>query len=99
MFGGAKLNLATSAAASRARLYKWALPATPSLIAYSRTSGEMLSFGQSLVSVAGLKPRKKFHFDVVFNLQDLLNCTYVSGVLFAKIGLKDGGHFLHMSQR
>ena len=63
------------------------------------TVGDMLSFGQSLASAAGLKPRKKFHFDVVFNLQDLLNCTYVSGVLFAKIGLKDGGNFLHMSQR
>ena len=60
---------------------------------------KMLSLGQTLASAAGLRPRKKFHFEVVFNLQDLLNCTYVSGVLFAKIRLKEGGHFSHASQR
>ena len=59
----------------------------------------MLSLGQTLATAAGLRPRKKFHFDVVFQLQDLLNCTYVSGVLFAKTRLKDGGHFSYSSRR
>lgn len=59
----------------------------------------MLSLGQTLANAAGLRSRKKFHFEVVFKLQDLLNCTYVSGVLFAKIRLKEGGHFSHSSQR
>ena len=48
--------------------------------------------GQTLANAAGLRPRKKFHFKVVFKLQELLNCTYVSGVLFAKIRLKEGGY-------
>ena len=59
----------------------------------------MLSLGQTLASAAGLRPKKKFHFEVTFNLQDLLNCTYVSGVLFAKIRLKEGGHFSHASRQ
>lgn len=59
----------------------------------------MLSLGQTLANAAGLRPRKKFHFEVVFKLEELLNCTYVSGVLFAKIRLKDGGHFSYSSQR
>jgi hypothetical protein len=59
----------------------------------------MLSLGQTLASAAGLKSRKKFHFEVAFKLEDLSNCTYVSGVLFAKIRLKDGGHFSHSSRR
>ena len=59
----------------------------------------MLSIGQTLATAAGLRQRKKFLFDVTFNLQDLLNCTYVSGVLFVKIRLKDGGNFSYLSRR
>ena len=59
----------------------------------------MLSLGQTLANAAGLRPRKKFHFEVVFKLEELLNCTYVSGVLFAKIRLKEGGHFSYSSKR
>lgn len=64
-----------------------------------RPVGVMLSLGQTLANAAGLRPRKKFHFEVVFKLEELLNCTYVSGVLFAKIRLKEGGHFSYSSQR
>ena len=54
----------------------------------------------SLASAAGLtRPKKKFHFNVCFCLQDLLHCTYVTGVLFAKIKLKDGGNFIESSKR
>ena len=42
----------------------------------------------------GLK-KKKFHFDVTFTLQELLNCTYVTGQLFAKVRLKDGAFSTH----
>ena len=59
----------------------------------------MLSFGQTIANAAGLKSRKKLHFEVVFKLEDLSNCTYVSGVLFAKIRLKEGGHFSHSSRQ
>jgi len=46
----------------------------------------MLSLSQTL---AGLRSKKKFHFDVSFTLQDLVNCTYVTGVIFAKLRLKE----------
>ena len=53
----------------------------------------------SLATAAGLsKMKKKFHFDVVFSLEELLNCTYVTGVIFAKIRLKDGGTFSETSE-
>ena len=58
----------------------------------------MLSF-QTLASAAGLRTKKKFHFTTTFCLQDLVNCTYVTGLLFAKIRLKDGGSFSDFSPR
>lgn len=61
------------------------------------SSGGMWS---TLASAAGLtRPKKKFHFDVTFCLQDLRNCTYVSGLIFAKIRLKSGGSFSIHSDR
>ena len=54
---------------------------------------------QTLASAAGLRPRKKFHFDVRFQLEDLVNCTYLSGLLFVKLRLKDGGNFFMVSGR
>jgi len=59
-------------------------------------AGKMLSLSQTL---AGLRSKKKFHFDVSFTLQDLVNCTYVTGVIFAKLRLKDGGSFTEVSRR
>lgn len=53
----------------------------------------------SLSSLAGLRSKKKFHFDVSFSLQDLVNCTYVTGVIFTKLRLKDGGNFTEVSRR
>ncbi len=60
-----------------------------------------MSMLSSLASAAGLltRQKKKFHFDVTFCLQDLLNCTYVTGVLFAKLRLKDGGNYSEISRR
>lgn len=58
-------------------------------------AGKMLSLSQTL----GLRSKKKFHFDVSFTLQDLVNCTYVTGVIFAKLRLKDGGSFTEVSRR
>ena len=59
----------------------------------------MLGLGHTLATAAGLRTRKKFHFDVSFSLMDLINCTYISGVLFAKARLKDGGSFIEVSRR
>lgn len=53
----------------------------------------------SLATAAGLRPKKKFHFDVNFLLEELLNCTYLTGVIFAKIRLRDGGAFSAISNR
>ncbi len=60
-----------------------------------------MSVLSSLASAAGLltRQKKKFHFDVTFCLQDLLNCTYVTGVLFVKLRLKDGGSYSEISRR
>lgn len=58
---------------------------------------EMLS---SLATAAGLsRPKKKFHFDVQFILEELLNCTFLTGVIFVKIRLRDGGTFSVVSNR
>ena len=46
-----------------------------------------------------IKSKKKFCFDVIFTLQEIVGCTYVTGVLFAKIQLKDGGTFNGTSHR
>ena len=51
--------------------------------------------GKKMMLSLGLKTRKKFHFDVTFTLQELLNCTYVTGQLFAKVRLKDGAFNAH----
>lgn len=59
----------------------------------------MLKVGHTIASAAGLRTKKKFHFEVTFCLQDLLNCTYITGVLFAKIRLKDGGSYADISRR
>ena len=60
----------------------------------------MFNLSQTLASAAGLRGgRKKFHFDVSFSIQALLNCTYVTGVLFAKLRLKDGGSYVGASTR
>ena len=54
----------------------------------------------TLASAAGLaKAKKKFRFDVIFSLEDLKNSTFVSGVIFAKVRLKDGGNFSVISER
>lgn len=54
----------------------------------------------TLASAAGLaRPKKKFHFNVTFCLQDLRHCTYVSGLMFAKMRLKSGGSFIIHSDR
>lgn len=54
----------------------------------------------SLATAAGLtRQRKKFHFDVHFSLEELLNCTYLTGVIFAKIRLRDGGTYSVISDR
>ena len=68
-----------------------------------RSRGVMSSGGSmwsTLASAAGLaRPKKKFHFNVTFCLQDLRNCTYVSGLMFAKMRLKSGGSFTIHSDR
>ncbi len=54
----------------------------------------------SLATAAGLsRPKKKFRFDVSFILEDLINCTYVTGVIFAKVRLREGGTFSDVSRR
>ena len=64
----------------------------------------MLSFNNITSSIGAslpnpLRAKKKFHFDVTLTLQELVNCTFVSGVLFAKLQLKDGGSFNGTSHR
>lgn len=59
-----------------------------------------LNMLSSLASAAGLsRPKKKFHFEVSFSLEELLHCTYVAGVIFSKIRLRDGGSFSEISNR
>lgn len=54
----------------------------------------------SLATAAGLtRTKKKFHFDVNFLLEELLNCTYLTGAIFAKVRLRDGGTFSVISER
>lgn len=54
----------------------------------------------SLASAAGLsRPKKKFHFDVKIRLEELLNCTFLTGDIFAKIRLREGGTFSALSKR
>lgn len=54
----------------------------------------------SLATAAGLsRPKKKFHFDVKVQLEELLNCTFLSGDVFAKIRLREGGTFSAVSNR
>lgn len=55
------------------------------------------SIGASLPNP--LRSKKKYHFDVTLTLQELENCTFVSGVLYAKLQLKDGGTFNGSSHR
>lgn len=43
--------------------------------------------------------KKKFKFDVNFELNELSSVPFVSGVLFAKIRQLDGGHFNEVSSR
>ena len=43
--------------------------------------------------------KKKFQFEVQFNLQELSSVPFVSGVLFAKVRLIDGGQFTTQSTR
>ena len=64
-----------------------------------RNGAEKMNRFQTLASAAGLRTKKKFHFTTTFCLQDLVNCTYVTGLIFAKIRLKDGGSFMDFSKR
>lgn len=43
--------------------------------------------------------KKKFQFEVQFNLQELSSVPFVSGVLYAKVRLIDGGQFTRQSTR
>ena len=62
--------------------------------AFGKRSG-----AEKMISFPGLRTKKKFHFTTTFCLQNLVNCTYVSGLIFAKIRLKDGGSFSDFSHR
>lgn len=70
------------------------------LVAYTLAviaSSTMLS---SLATAAGLsRPKKKFHFDVSFTLEELKNLTFLTGAIFAKVRLRDGGTFSVISNR
>lgn len=43
--------------------------------------------------------KKKFKFDVNFKLNQLTSVPFVSGVLFAKMRLLEGGNFTSFSTR
>ena len=43
--------------------------------------------------------KKKFKFDVAFELRELSNVSLASGLLFAKLRLLDGGRFSESSHR
>ena len=55
----------------------------------------------SLTSTLGssLRSRKKFQFDVSFELLVLENCTFMTGLVFGKVHLLDGGNFTAFSDR
>lgn len=59
-----------------------------------------MSVLSSLATAAGLsRPKKKFHFDVIFTLEELKNLTFLTGAIFSKIRLRDGGAFSVLSNR
>lgn len=67
-------------------------------------STRVLSLNGLTSSIGGalplaLRSKKKLYFDATFTLQELVNCTFVTGVLFAKIQQKDGGSFNGTSHR
>jgi hypothetical protein len=43
--------------------------------------------------------KKRFKFQVDFELQELSSVPFVSGILYAKVRLVDGGNFLTQSER
>ncbi|KAL3871473.1 hypothetical protein ACJMK2_039469 [Sinanodonta woodiana] len=43
--------------------------------------------------------KKRFKFQITFDLEELSNVPFVSGILFAKIRLLEGGSFIEMSSR
>lgn len=43
--------------------------------------------------------KKRFKFQVDFELQELSSVPFVSGILYAKVRLIDGGNFLTQSER
>ena len=50
-------------------------------------------------NVVGKMKKKKFKFDVSFELRELSNVSLASGVLFSKLRLLDGGKFTETSCR
>lgn len=59
----------------------------------------LLSFNSLTSTLGALRSKKRFQFDVRFDLVELENCTFITGVLFGKIQLKDGGNFTGFTDR
>ena len=58
---------------------------------------ESSSFVRS--NIVGKMKKKKFKFDVSFELRELSNVSLASGLLFSKLRLLDGGKFVETSYR
>lgn len=49
--------------------------------------------------VSFMSKKKRYKFNVNLNLDELSSVPFVSGILFAKVRLQDGGNYTHLSSR
>lgn len=49
--------------------------------------------------VSFMSKKKRYKFNVNFKLDELSSVPFVSGILFAKVRLQDGGNYTHLSSR
>lgn len=49
--------------------------------------------------VSFMSKKKRYKFNVNFTLDELSSVPFVSGILFAKVRLLDGGNYTHLSSR
>lgn len=59
----------------------------------------MTLLGPSAPGMAFMMKKKKYKFNVEIQLEELIEVALLSGVLFAKVRLLDGGSFQEYSSR
>lgn len=59
----------------------------------------MTLLGPSAPGMAFMMKKKKYKFNVEIQLEELMEVALLSGVLFAKVRLLDGGSFQEYSSR